>query len=407
MRPAQPPSSPPGVNAGSAKGTRPSAERYEAFDMLATLVALAQPDGAVLFVNTGFEAAVGLSRRALLRTSLFDRFSDPAPLRETVLAVARNEMSTGRLQATLRVAGPALTAEDLPVHVIVTQVEPRADSRRPAGSELVLVEMLEVEQQTRQDREERALDQIQANRELIRNLAHEIKNPLGGIRGAAQLLAMELGQPSGRAPAPAARGGAAHAGVGSPELIEYTEVIVQEADRLQALVDRLLAPHRRPHVVGDVNIHEVCERVRSVVLAEFPRGLTIARDYDVSLPEFRGDREQLIQALLNIVQNAAHALAERMAAGSARIVLRTRVARQATIGKERSRLALELHVEDNGPGVPESIRDRIFFPLVSGREGGSGLGLTLAQMFVQQHHGSIDCESVPGCTVFKVVIPLP
>jgi len=363
-----------------------TAERYEAFDLLATLVALARPDGTVLFANTGFEAAVGLSRRALARTSLFDRFTDPAPLRETLLAVARNEIATGRLEATLRVAGAAMTAEDLPVHVIVTQVEPRGDARRPEGSELVLVEMLEVEQQTRQDREERALDQIEANRELIRNLAHEIKNPLGGIRGAAQLLAMELT---------------------APELAEYTDVIVHEADRLQALVDRLLAPHRRPHLVGDVNIHEVCERVRSVVSAEYPRGLTVVRDYDVSLPEFRGDREQLIQALLNIVQNAAHALAERIAAGSARIVLRTRAARQATIGKERSKLALELHVEDNGPGVPESIRDRIFFPLVSGREGGSGLGLTLAQMFVQQHHGAIDCESVPGRTVFKIVIPLP
>jgi len=250
----------------------------------------------------------------------------------------------------------------------------------------VLVEMIELQALTRQDREERALGQAQANKELIRNLAHEIKNPLGGIRGAAQLLAME---------------------VTLPEHTEYTEVIVHEADRLQALVDRLLAPHRRPHLVGDVNIHEVCERVRSVVLAEFPRGLTVVRDYDVSLPEFRGDREQLIQALLNIVQNAAHALAERIATGSGRIVLRTRVARQATIGKERSRLALELHVEDNGPGVPESIRDRIFFPLVSGREGGSGLGLTLAQMFVQQHHGAIDCDSVPGRTVFKIVIPLP
>jgi len=363
-------------------------ERYEAFDLLATLVALARRDGTVLFVNSGFEAAVGLSRRVLLRTSLFDRFVDPAPLRETLLAVARNEMSSGRLEATLKVAGAAMAAEELPVHVIVTQVEPPGGAGD--GFELVLVEMLEVEQQTRQDREERALGQLAANRELMRNLAHEIKNPLGGIRGAAQLLAMELRRPPGPG-----------------ELTEYTEVIVHEADRLQALVDRLLAPHRRPHVVGDVNIHEVCERVRAVVLAEFPRGLAIVRDYDVSLPEFRGDREQLIQALLNVVQNAAHALAGQIAAGSARIVLRTRAARQATIGKERSRLALELHVEDNGPGVPESIRDRIFFPLVSGREGGSGLGLTLAQTFVQQHHGAIDCESVPGRTVFRIVIPLP
>jgi len=384
-----------------------SSEGYEAFDLLATLVALVQRDGTVLFVNSGFEAAVGLSRRALLRTSLFDRFVDPAPLRETLLAVARNEMSSGRLEATLGRSSAAMAADELPVHVIVTQVEPQAGPGRGEGSEPVLVEMLEVEQQTRQDREQRALEQLAANRELMRNLAHEIKNPLGGIRGAAQLLAMELGQPSGRRDARTAAGHDDRGSPGLAGLAEYSEVIVHEVDRLQALVDRLLAPHRRPHVVGDVNIHEVCERVRSLVLAEFSRGLAIVRDYDVSLPEFRGDREQLIQALLNIVQNAAHALAERIAAGDARIVLRTRAARQTTIGKERSRLALELHVEDNGPGVPESIRERIFFPLVSGREGGSGLGLTLAQTFVQQHHGAIDCESVPGRTVFRIVIPLP
>jgi two-component system nitrogen regulation sensor histidine kinase GlnL len=191
------------------------------------------------------------------------------------------------------------------------------------------------------------------------------------------------------------------------ELTEYTQVIIHEADRLQALVDRLLAPHRKPHVVSDVNIHEVCERVRSLIMAEFPRGLAVQRDYDTSIPDFRGDREQLIQAVLNIAHNAAHALAERIAGGDARLVLRTRVARQVTIGKQRFRLALELHIEDNGPGVAEDIRDRIFYPLVSGREGGSGLGLTLAQTFVQQHSGTIECDSVPGRTVFRIVIPLP
>lgn len=367
---------------------RVNAERYEAFDLLATLVALVSPDGTVLFVNAGFEAQVGLSRRVLLRSSLFDRFTEPAALQQTLLAVARNEVASARLQATLRCGGAAGPPGELPVQLIVSQLDARG------GTPQVLVEMIEIEQQTRQDREERALDQIAANRELIRNLAHEIKNPLGGIRGAAQLLAMEFAAP------PRAKAGAA-------ELTACTDVIVHEVDRLQALVDRLLAPHRKPHVVGDVNIHEVCERVRALVLAEHPRGLTVRRDYDVSLPEFRGDREQLIQALLNIVQNAAHALAARIAAGDACIVLRSRVARQVTIGKQRCRLALELHVEDNGPGVPEAIRERIFFPLVSGREGGSGLGLTLAQMFVQQHHGSIDCESVPGRTVFRIVIPLP
>jgi two-component system nitrogen regulation sensor histidine kinase GlnL len=267
--------------------------------------------------------------------------------------------------------------ESLPVHVIVAQSD---------QSDEVIIELLPIQQQTRQDREERLIDQAQANKELIRNLAHEIKNPLGGIRGAAQLLEMEME---------------------SKELTEYTQVIIREADRLQLLVDRLLAPHRRPHMVGDVNIHEVCERVRSLVVAEFPKGLRVIRDYDTSIPEFRGDREQLIQAVLNIAHNAALALSDRVTEGDAQLTFKTRITRQVTFGKQRYRLALELHVIDNGPGVPDSIKDRIFFPLISGREGGSGLGLTLAQTFVQQHHGMIECESVPGRTDFKILIPLP
>ncbi|WP_284616286.1 two-component system sensor histidine kinase NtrB [Aquabacterium humicola] len=365
------------------------------------MVAIVGGDGRPLYVNAMLETESGLSRRALLRTSLFDWFVEGAQLRETLTAVLRNEIATGRFDGTLRRNG--MSANDLlPVHVIVTQIEQRSDR--------VLVEMLEIEQQTRQDREERAIGQVQANKELIRNLAHEIKNPLGGIRGAAQLLQMELSPPPGRlkADSPSRGESAGSQGLLSPrELTEYTSVIINEADRLQALVDRLLAPHRRPHVVVDVNIHEVCERVRALILAEFPQGLTVARDYDTSIPEFRGDKEQLIQAVLNIAQNAALALQASIAEGDARIVLRTRVARQVTIGKQRFRLALELHIEDNGPGVPEDIRDRIFYPLVSGREGGSGLGLTLAQTYVQQHLGLIECDSEPGRTVFKIVIPLP
>jgi two-component system nitrogen regulation sensor histidine kinase GlnL len=190
-------------------------------------------------------------------------------------------------------------------------------------------------------------------------------------------------------------------------LREYTQVIIKEADRLQTLVDRLLAPHRHPHIVGDVNIHEVCERVRSLVMAEFPQGLTIKRDYDLSIPEFRGDKEQLIQAVLNIVHNAAQALADRIRAGDGELILRTRVSRQVTLSKVRYRLALDLHIIDNGPGIPPDIQERIFYPLVSGREGGSGLGLTLAQTFVHQHMGVIECDSRPGCTDFRILIPLP
>jgi two-component system nitrogen regulation sensor histidine kinase GlnL len=302
-----------------------------------------------------------------------DAFTEPSQLQSALEGASGNEFAALRYDAWLRRVGH----EAMPVHVIVTRTDP--------GDEIV-VEMVPLEQQARQDREERLMEQAQTNKELIRNLAHEIKNPLGGIRGAAQLLELEID---------------------SPELTEYTQVIIHEADRLQSLVDRLLAPHRRPHLVGDVNIHEVCERVRSLILAEFPKGLRVLRDYDISIPEFRGDREQLIQTVLNIAHNAVQALSERIVEGDAELTFITRVVRQITFGNQRYRLALELHVIDNGPGVPDSIKDRIFYPLVSGREGGSGLGLTLAQTFVQQHHGSIEVDSVPGRTDFKILIPLP
>ncbi|HVX90906.1 MAG TPA: nitrogen regulation protein NR(II) [Candidatus Paceibacterota bacterium] len=350
----------------------PHLSRFQAFDLLATLVAVVRGDGTVYFANAALEDALGTSRRTIQGSNLLPHFSEPHVLRAALDGARVNEYAALRYDGGLVRPG----AEPMPVHVVVAQTE--------TPDEFV-VELLPLEQQTRQDREERLVDQAQANKELIRNLAHEIKNPLGGIRGAAQLLEMEIDSAQK----------------------EYTRVIIHEADRLQTLVDRLLAPHRRPHVVGDVNIHEVCERVRSLVLAEFPKGLEVVRDYDTSIPEFRGDREQLIQAVLNIAHNACQALAERIAAGDALLIFRTRVNRQITVVKQRYRLALELHVIDNGPGVPAAIKDRIFYPLVSGREGGSGLGLTLAQTFVQQHHGLIECDSVPGRTDFKILVPLP
>ncbi|WP_374608784.1 nitrogen regulation protein NR(II) [Diaphorobacter nitroreducens] len=356
------------------KPTPLSPHRFHSFDLLATLVAVVRGDGTVLFANAALEDALGSSRRTIEGASFLPFFTEPHLLRNALDGARGNEFAALRYDAWL--ARAQQHAEPMPVHVVLAQTEQPDE---------FVVELLPLEAQARQDREERLIDQAQANKELIRNLAHEIKNPLGGIRGAAQLLEMDI----------------------DPSLKEYTRVIIHEADRLQTLVDRLLAPHRRPHVVGDVNIHEVCERVRSLILAEFPRGLRVVRDYDTSIPEFRGDREQLIQAVLNIAHNACQALADRIAAGDAQIVFRTRIGRQVTFGKQRYRLALELHVIDNGPGVPDSIKDRIFYPLVSGREGGSGLGLTLAQTFVQQHHGLIECDSQPGRTDFKILIPLP
>ncbi|MDR2127551.1 MAG: PAS domain-containing sensor histidine kinase [Burkholderiaceae bacterium] len=353
---------------------RPHLARFQAFDLLATLLAVVDHQGIVLFANAALEDATGLSWRSIEGTSLLNWFADAATLRGALDGVRENRFATLRFDAQLR--RPS-SGESLSMHVIVTQTD------RPGE---LIVELLPLEQQARQEREERLATQTRANKELFHNLAHEIKNPLGGIRGAAQLLQMEID---------------------SPELHEYTQVIIHESDRLQALVDRLLAPHRYVPVVGDVNIHHVCERVRSLILAEFAHGLEVVRDYDTSIPEFRGDEERLIQAVLNIAHNAAHALVMRRERGDARIILRTRVARQITFARQRYRLALELHVIDNGPGVPESIKDRVFNPLVSCRDGGTGLGLTLAQTYVQQHHGLIELDSQPGHTDFKILIPLP
>ena len=347
-------------------------KQLQAFNLLATIVLLTRPDGQVVFANAAAEDVLSIGQRALEQSRLQDLFIDPQEVVRALAGAQGGAFSALRYDAQLLRTGN----DPIPVHVIVAPTD---------APDEVLIELLPLEQQSRQEREERLIDQAQANKELIRNLAHEIKNPLGGIRGAAQLLQMEIE---------------------SRDLTEYTQVIVREADRLQTLVDRLLAPHRRPHVVGPVNIHEVCERVRSLIVAEFPRGLQVIRDYDISLPEFQGDQEQLIQAVLNIVHNAAQALSERIAREDATIRLETRAVRQVTIAKQRHRLALELHVVDNGPGIPEEIKDRLFSPLVSGRDGGSGLGLNLAQTFVQQHKGLIECDSEPGHTDFKIMIPL-
>ena len=353
----------------------PHRTAFAGLDLLASAVLLVGADGRITYANAAAEHLLENSFKALSRlqlTALFGNADELGRLCEQALA---HQYADLRQDLTLERIG----REPLQVHSIVSAT----------GDGDIVIELRENVQQLKLDREERILDQSQVNKELIRNLAHEIKNPLGGIRGAAQLLELEL---------PALH---------LIALREYTQVIIKEADRLQTLVDRLLAPHRRPHIVGDVNIHEVCERVRSLMLAEFPSGLSIRRDYDASIPEFRGDKEQLIQTVLNIARNAAQALRHHIEAGDAELVFHTRVARQVTLAKVRYKLALDLHIIDNGPGISPQIRDRIFYPLVSGTEGGSGLGLTLAQTFVQQHLGVIECESRPGLTDFRILLPLP
>ena len=329
----------------------------------------------LFYANPAAESALELSRKAMEGHFLSELFAKNNPLNQMISEVTNGITAAQRQEMVLHLLPNTMHHEASAAHVVIALLE------EPA---LVMMEWFPIDQQLRSERDERVTQQVEANKQLMRNLAHEIKNPLGGIRGAAQLLEFELPEKG---------------------LREYTQVIIKESDRLQTLVDRLLAPHRKAHRMELINVHEALERVRSVVLAEFPKGLRINRNYDTSLPDILGDKEQLIQAVLNIVHNAAQALSEEIRRESAVIELRTRVARSVTIAKQRYKLALDLHVIDNGPGIPDEIRDRIFFPLVSGREGGSGLGLTLAQTFIQQHQGFIACESRPGNTDFHIQIP--
>ena len=229
-------------------------------------------------------------------------------------------------------------------------------------------------------RDEQLIAQQDVTRDLVRGLAHEIKNPLGGLRGAAQLLEAELE---------------------SAELKEYTQIIIEEADRLQVLVDRMLGPNKLPnHQL--LNIHDVVERVRSLILIESEK-VKIWRDYDPSIPDFVADSDQLIQAILNIVKNAVRILSNQ---DDGMITLRTRVVRQMTIANKRHKLVTMVQIIDNGPGIAKELKDKIFFPMVSGTQGGVGVGLSISQALISKHGGFIECESKKGETVFTVWIPL-
>ncbi len=343
-----------------------SAPAFGGLDLLSSAVILLDEGLRIQYLNPAAENLFALSAKQILHKPLAQLLGEPPGLAAALdNALGNNWSYTGQNITALRHGQVALHLD-----CTVTPVD--------TGRIRVLIEFRPIDQQLKTAREERLAEQQQANRELIRNLAHEIKNPLGGIRGSAQLLERELN---------------------NPQLREYTQVIIKEADRLQELMNRLLTSHRlmQPQ---PMNVHEILERVRHLIHAEFP-DVRVKRDYDTSLPDLTGDREQLIQAILNIARNAAQALE-----GSGEIVLRTRAARQATLAKRRYRLALALDIIDNGPGIPESIRHQMFYPLVSGREGGSGLGLTLAQNFIQQHHGTIEVDSKPGRTCFTVLLPL-
>ena len=334
----------------------------------ATAVILLDDESRIAYFNPAAENLFDASGKNLLGHPLQQVFTHTEQLVNAIQQAIQNDASYIEHDLTLG----TLAHVKLQLRCAVTPLQ--------FGKRYLLLEFYAIDRPLKLAREEQMLDQTQANRLLLRNLAHEIKNPLGGIRGAAQLLEQELEKPA---------------------LREYTQVIVQEADRLRSLMEKLLAPQSSSHYSA-LNIHEVLERVRSVVLAEMPEGLKIKRDYDISLPALVGDKEQLIQTMLNIVRNAAQAMQ-----GNGAIVMRTRVAHQATLVKRRYRQAVKVEIIDNGPGIPLELQDKIFYPLVSGRADGHGLGLTIAQDFISQHHGVIEFDSEPGRTRFTVMLPVP
>jgi two-component system nitrogen regulation sensor histidine kinase GlnL len=334
-------------------------------DVLATAVLIVDADRVTRYINPAAENLLGISAIHALGRPLISLTTDCTVL----VRVVDHALSEGS----------SFTEHDLELPVNGYSIMLCATVTPLEGEqEAAVIELHPAAGNVRIARDEQVMAQSQASQNLLRQLAHEIRNPLGGIRGAAQLLEAELED---------------------TDLREYTQVIIQETNRLQGLLDRLLTPAKRP-VVEAVNIHEVLERVRSVLLVEFTQ-LEIVRDYDISLPDLEGDSEQLIQAVLNITRNAAQAME-----GTGRITLKTRVARQVTLAMKRWRHALRLDVIDNGPGIAEDILGQVFLPLVSGREGGSGLGLTLAQNLVQRHEGAIHVESQPGNTCFSIYLPI-
>ncbi len=323
-----------------------------------------------LYLNPAAEGLLAVSRQHACGQQFTDLLRDAAEL----AAAFRSALDTGvpftQRQTTLVLA---TLHQSILVDISAT----------PLPDKGLLLEMQAIDRLMRISREEAIVSSQQTARHLARGLAHEIKNPLGGIRGAAQLLARALPD---------------------PKLSEYTGIIIEEADRLRDLVDRMLGSQEPPQL-APVNIHEVLERVVSLIRAESGDAISFRRDYDISLPEIVGDRAQLLQALLNIARNAMQALAEN-AIVDACITLRTRVQRRFTIGKQVHRLVCRIDVIDNGPGIPQPMLDTIFYPMISGRAGGTGLGLAISQSIIARHRGLIECESTPAGSQFSLYIPL-
>jgi two-component system nitrogen regulation sensor histidine kinase GlnL len=343
--------------------------RLQIFDNLSTAVLAFDTDLHLIAINPAGEQLLQTGRRSIAGKNISQLLPRGRQLKKVL------ERTLNRAQS-FSARGVHLAIAPGKVIVVDCFVSPMYEGSQVVG---LLVEMNQIDRLLRLTRDESALDRHEANRAILKGLAHEIKNPLGGLRGAAQLLQQELP---------------------SKELKEYTRIIIHEADRLRTLVDRMMGP-TQPLEHAPVNIHEVFQHIRKLLLAENPVGLTVIPDYDPSLPEFIGDKVQIIQAILNIARNAVQAMN-----GKGKIILRSRISRQFTIGQKRYRLVLRAEIEDNGPGIPPEMLDAIFYPMVTGRPEGTGLGLAIAQDVINKHGGLVEAKSQPGQTVFTIYLPL-
>ncbi len=337
-------------------------------DSLNTAVLTCDRDLVVTSINPAGEMLFGVSANHLVKRSLTDVCGND---RESMVPVLK-AIETGQ---PVTAHGMRLT---LSPETLIDVDYTATPLIRWDGEEQLILELIRVDQFLRLAMEETLIDTHAAKRAVIRGLAHEIKNPLGGLRGAAQLLDRELPDRGYR---------------------EYTRIIIHEADRLRKLVDRMMGSYK-PIRTAPVNIHEVLEHVRKLLQVEKPEGLTIRQDYDPSLPELDGDREQLVQAILNIVRNAVEAMK-----GNGRIILRTRVKRFTKIGNLSHSRVIRVDIEDDGPGIPHDLREQIFYPMVTGRAEGTGLGLSIAQDIIGRHGGLVEFASEPGDTRFTVYLP--
>ncbi len=336
---------------------------------LTTAVVVADAALRVRAVNPAGEILFELSAKQMVGQPLERLWPQTAPLAGLFADILQSAHSFTRRGLPLPLPG-----REVLVDVTATAILPSSESGLQEAA--LLFELNQVDRLRRLAHEEELVDRHLAQRAVVRGLAHEIKNPLGGLRGAAQLLERKL----------------------SESEREYTRIIIREADRLQGLVDRLAGP-TRPYLPVQVNIHQVLEHVRSLILAEVGEGYVLRRDYDPSIPEFAGDPDQLVQAVLNLARNAVQA-------PSHLIILRSRIERQFTIGQRRHKLVLRAEVEDDGPGVPQALRDTLFYPMVTGHAAGTGLGLSIAQDIARRHGGLIEYTSRPARTVFTLFLPL-